>query len=449
MYGLKPLKHGSKQRKQNRGFSLVEVLVSIFILALIVAPILGNIAQATRINQTSRKMQNASNLGQNMMEGLKSQESFVEVAKQLIYKNHGVPFDLFSLADIGSIVTDQIELDAATNTYIPVADKCITRLLDPVTSDYTYSLKENASGVYQFQASNITYNGSKYCAKIEYNSSAYNKTKPEDPDKYNDVDIPILPSVSDDKNAVVTLTYQDDWAKSTLKQQYNVYFNSTFNEDNTVTNTEIGKDMKRLLKLEINYDATKGKYIVKGTFTYTLSSLIPSGGEYKDVFYLQEFNQLENVYLFFPPNLNLKGDEIEVDNNLTGDAADLNLYLVEQLDNELVESGQYKHLMNLYWLTVNLTEAQPPLDPTTNEYIYHTKIRTNLGSTILDFDGKSRIIYPNILVNKLNQQVLIDRDTDKTRIYNITIELYQEPEAGTAMFKPEDYITTFTSSKGE
>ena len=449
MFNVEPIDTRNNKCKLNKGFSLLEVLISMLILAIIIAPILGNIVQATRMNKASRNIQDASNLGQNMMESLKTQASFEEVAKQLIYKDKGVTFDLFNLDGIS---TGQVDYDAASDTYLPAADPCIIRTTDPSTGNFSYSLKENNSRKYEFQVSNILFNGTSYCAKIKYDASVYSKEDPSDVvDKYNDVDMPILPSVSDEKNAVVALNYQDDWAASTLKQLYNVYFNSNFNGDNTVTNDDIAKDMERSLYLDFDYNATKGKYIVKGSFTYRLTSLIPDDSytnEYNGVLYQQEFDKIENVYLFFSPNLELKRDEITINNNLTGNAADLKVYLVEQLS-DLVAKGTYENLMNQYWLTVNLHEAEDPLDLMSNQYIYHTKIRTNLGSTIAGFDGMTRIKYPGKIPEKLDQAQLIDRDKDKTRIYSISLDLYRQSKDGTAMFKKKDFIISFTSSKGE
>ena len=452
MFGLKFIKFKKKSEQRNNGFTLIEVLVSMLILAIIIAPILGNISQASRINQISRQVQDASTLGQNMMEGLKTQASFADVAKQLIYKNDVPTFDLFSLEDISSVVTRQIEYDETTGAYTDAADPCITRTTDP-TGNYIYSLKENSKRKYQFQVSNITYNGRKYCAKIQYDASPYSKVNSTDDEGYNDKDMPILPFVSDDKNAVVALTYQDDWAASTLKVQYDAYYNSTFHEDNGVTNTEIKKDMKRTLILDLSYnDATK-KYAVIGKFIYRLANLIPNGSsalnKYEDEFYHKEFDSIENVYLFFAPNLEQKTDDIEIKNTLTGAAADITVYLVEQRDKEKVPDTTYVSGMNSYTLYMDLQEDELPRSPIDNQFIYHTKIRTNLGSTIDKFDGLSRIQYKEKDAKQVNQDVLIERDIDKTRIYNIAIDLYKQPEDATAMFKEDDYIISFTSSKGE
>lgn len=427
-----------KKQKKN-GFTLIEVLVSMLILAVIMIPIVGLITRAAQANRVSRNIQEASNLGQNIMEGLKVQNSFEDVATQLVYKSQGAPFDLFQVDNLSSVVTQQVRYDDSTGNYVAVGTPCVTKDSDPLTGNPVYSLKENAERKYQFQVSNLIYNGHKYCVLLDYDASQYSKVNPGDDNKYNDFDMPVLPAVSDDKNAVITVNYQDDWATSTLKQQYNVYHNSTTSGDITVTNDDIKNDMQRSFKITILKNAS-GKFVVEAEFTYSLMTLIPDGvasypNEYRDVFYRQEFDTIENVYFFFAPNLNLKKDDIQIDNKLTGDAADFNVYFVEQEQT----ISDYVNRMNLYELTVELTEAEPPLSSVNNAYIYHTRFKTNLG----------RIKYKNLIADKVNQTALIDRDTDKTRIYNISVSLYNEPEAGTAMFKDSDYIASFTSSKGE
>lgn len=74
-----------KIRKKNRGFSLVEVIVSMVILAIILIPLLSQWILSAKVNQKTRYRQYATTLGKNIMEGLK-EYSFEEVA----YQFHGV-----------------------------------------------------------------------------------------------------------------------------------------------------------------------------------------------------------------------------------------------------------------------------------------------------------------------------------------------------------------------
>jgi len=61
-----------KFNRGNKGFSLVEVLVAIAILAIITLPILSSFASAAKINSNARKQENANTLSQKIIEEFKS-----------------------------------------------------------------------------------------------------------------------------------------------------------------------------------------------------------------------------------------------------------------------------------------------------------------------------------------------------------------------------------------
>ena len=71
-----------KQRKRkvnNAGFSLVELLVSMVILAIIVVPLLNSFLTAARTNAKAKRVLEATTAGQNLVERIKAQsvEDFV------------------------------------------------------------------------------------------------------------------------------------------------------------------------------------------------------------------------------------------------------------------------------------------------------------------------------------------------------------------------------------
>ncbi len=59
-------------RKDNGGITLVEVIISMLILAIILVPLLSTFILSSRVNLKSRNQQYATLLGQNVMEGIKN-----------------------------------------------------------------------------------------------------------------------------------------------------------------------------------------------------------------------------------------------------------------------------------------------------------------------------------------------------------------------------------------
>ena len=61
-----------KFKDDNRGITLVELIVSIAILAIIVLPFLNAFVTATKTNVKARNKMNATHLATNIMEGIEN-----------------------------------------------------------------------------------------------------------------------------------------------------------------------------------------------------------------------------------------------------------------------------------------------------------------------------------------------------------------------------------------
>lgn len=59
-----------KKRSDNRGFTLVEIVIAVAILAIAVSPLVANFIQSSKLNLKGRKSLNAMNLAQDIMEGM-------------------------------------------------------------------------------------------------------------------------------------------------------------------------------------------------------------------------------------------------------------------------------------------------------------------------------------------------------------------------------------------
>lgn len=60
------------KKKANQGFSLVEVVIAIAILAIVALPLFSAFAQSAKTNAKARKIMNATNLAQNIVEDIKA-----------------------------------------------------------------------------------------------------------------------------------------------------------------------------------------------------------------------------------------------------------------------------------------------------------------------------------------------------------------------------------------
>lgn len=62
--------------KKNKGFSFVEILVAITLLAIIIGPIMNSLISSAKINRESRRLMCASDCAQDIMEGLSDKEYY-------------------------------------------------------------------------------------------------------------------------------------------------------------------------------------------------------------------------------------------------------------------------------------------------------------------------------------------------------------------------------------
>lgn len=73
----------TRKKKKNRGFSLVELLVAIVLLAIVITPMFNAFITSAKINRNARRIMVATDLGQNIIEGLseKTYETVYQAVK--------------------------------------------------------------------------------------------------------------------------------------------------------------------------------------------------------------------------------------------------------------------------------------------------------------------------------------------------------------------------------
>lgn len=87
--------HNATEQLNNRGFSLLELVISIAVLVIIMVPLMNNFFRSMQINKKAEKLQLQSNLAASIMEGLKATDmtelisQFTGGAFNLISEDHG------------------------------------------------------------------------------------------------------------------------------------------------------------------------------------------------------------------------------------------------------------------------------------------------------------------------------------------------------------------------
>ncbi len=135
------------KRLNNRGFSLVELLISIAILVIIMLPLMNNFIQSMKMNKRAEKYQVQSTLAASIMEGIKA-----STTREIIdaFNNPKEDFDI-----------------------IPNSLVDITRLELLATDVYEESNSDKEQTTCYFAIHGVVEGGSAYDAFIELDGSAY------------------------------------------------------------------------------------------------------------------------------------------------------------------------------------------------------------------------------------------------------------------------------------
>ena len=69
--------------KENKGFTIVEVIIAVAMLAIVSIPILGSFAQSAKYNAKARNIQKATIAAQTVMEDIKAENNIEGQNKDL------------------------------------------------------------------------------------------------------------------------------------------------------------------------------------------------------------------------------------------------------------------------------------------------------------------------------------------------------------------------------
>lgn len=373
------------KEQSNKGYSLVEVIVAIIILAIVTIPLLTAFTLSAKISQKSKTAQATTIVAQSVM------EDFKQTNMDSVYKLYN------SGANGRSVVSEH----PAT----------------PSTPEY-----------YVFNKSGINVSGKMYDSTITVTSSSIAAgdlitAHPISPT----FDFVFMQKPDDDKFKYVSMLIK---AASYLNVNYNnmidpvkeIYEFGKYTADN-VEKSKI--KMKRIITVDISNNPTSG-YDVKNEIKY-LGQIMGHAAKDKStkldttvnktdfdsiVSFVgstdtKTYNNLKNIYLFYYPGydtqeLGIISDTIVINN--TSSLSDVNVYLIKQ-----------KHGMYSDADLMNLEIRYMPTISTIGSINLHSNMKDNLSS-LTDVETSVSVSGDKILVNK---------SSNVSGIFDIKVEVYE------------------------
>ena len=437
----------SQQLNKNAGFSLLELLIAVTILAIITIPMLHMFVTSARINGKSRITLRATVLAQDIVEGLKAYH-IEEIQEQF---NDVEDFEMLNASVIAGDCTysEDVDREKTENGEDPA---------DP---------SKAKPGKYYFVLRNAKLENSKFDVLISVDATGYVEgATPTKHDSYlNTSDVAKVAST--EKNSGYTQKKQ--WIDSMheeilekIKDSNNLGIPESAQDFNIV-----GLSYKRTIHIKLYDDGTiiddEGNTITKtNAMIYYVYDFSYGGKSY--TFYYPSVGdpnpcgnfEGNNFYLFYYPLYGAETDKIVFE---CKQSKALNLYIAKQVD-ETMSDTELNAAENSYKAVVNIEDLSKD----------HFTIRTNLGTNIVNdtflesIHGNAKIpgqvTYQQngaTMVNKLNIYDLggirdkehgADGDNDAITefIYDIVVEVYEQGAADTG-FPSDMRKVTFDGTK--
>ena len=451
-----------KQRKLNNvGFTLIEIILSIAILAILLVPALNSFVTAAKVNAKAQKNQKVTTLAQNIMESLKG----MDIEETALQFNDGKPFQVLSCNLNGSTTSNYKMKTYVENGYgeydntggvyaklttssTPLSSVMVTPGVGGVATTYSFHPPVNRK-IYTFGMENVLDGDIGFDALITLDAEKYG-VKPLYETTMNNYSMPNLLELSDKTVAIIdleggTTTWTDNTPNndnSTDKQAISELFNlinlthQTYHASiPTPTGTPIPiptptpiplQDIKDAIYKDIIINITKDEVQKKVTVicqviyscqfdlnddgvkeTYTLPTFEIAIGTYP----IPSDSPIENhVYLFYTPSeFTNRDDFIKISNS----GVKSNIYIANQQESTTMVTNIIK----------------------TDTGAASTAVYTNLKSTQIN------ATFP------MSDYNLVTKSAKEDRIYNITVTIFKAGSIASRDFsKP---YTTFTSTREE
>lgn len=457
-----------KLKNDDRGVTLVEIIVSIAILAIIVLPFLNAFVTATKTNVKAKNEMNATHLATNIMEGIEK-NSMKTLAYQFNYPSEYFDVaDGFNISDGSSACEllkksdkfDNVKRLEDISAEIVNKDDVITSCIHKTDAKAKigdaslWNFRESDAHKYYFYMSGVQSGTKKYNAlvTVDAKSDAESDNKVR---KYN------MDEVAD----MSAMDANFDCMSADKYSATNII--SAFNNMNPGFSVQ-QSDIKRTIKIDIEKSGAASNKATKVTVSYSYS--IKNGvkktfpdpnsalkDDYTMVIYDNSSDtvnhNLRNVYLFYNPWYTSTGNTWDTANDViivnNKDKVDCTVNIVKQ--KTISDQSELSTKESTYKAYVRVSE---PGNRTGHAY---THIATNLNVNMGAPDNPlqpGQAIYGfnnNVIQNDVKKIVDIKNLTKSKaseRLYDVKVDIYESKDSLDDIFKDKDPVVTMTGSMG-
>lgn len=417
-----------KLNKNNRGFSLIELLVAVTVLAIITIPLLHSFVTAAKTNAKSKRVLEAATAGQNLFEELKS-------------------------ADVDTFMSAAVKT-ALTNDDGTQKKDTDGNIIYTLTSEFDRTV--NGHGFHM----KVTLN------PLDYTTEEGQSSKGTD---YNSIVFSKLSNLSKANNAFLILSADDmNLAVDELLMMQPVSEDTETAPTEEEIRQQILEHLTRDIVIEVKHNESTGVSIVTATVTYSDGT-----NSYCSMNSLELYNNgmelenvLSNVFICYYPMYNnssrlLPTEHVTIDN--TGNYP-IGVYLVKQTGADAAASEAQKQIYSIGLDVKEGVRALTERDEGGNEIpsASVTMLTTNLeyvagNDTLNELQLKysGNVLPPGLAMSDvLNLSAGsadgLKRKEASTCIYNVTIEVYDKKDGeGEVTYGAEDLLTTIEGTKME